>query len=136
MTKYDNLQFVSTRTDGRRAVERSMTSTCRITRPGDRTFNSSAGDYTDGAATVVYEGKCRFKAFSPIGQRTGNVAEREMTSTLYDLALPWGEYDISVSDTVEVSGKNYPVISIDHGENRTAVHITVVNQDTGTVTYA
>lgn len=150
------MSFESTLKRGRKLRLDDMKSQCTITRPGGtevfnpetgeyelhhRTFDPETGGYSEVEPLVIYSGKCHFKAWSGMGQRAGGVAERELTSTLYDVALPWSDpdYGISPSDTLYLSDApdyGYPVVSVDHSQDRTARHITVTDEDAGTVDYA
>lgn len=137
---YDNLGMTNALKRGRSDRQKIMTSSCTITRPGERIFDELAGTYTHSPGVVIYEGRCQFKTVSPVGQRTGDVAGREMTQVMYELVLPYDEdaHGISVSDSVVVdSGPiTYHVYNTDRSRDRIATHITVVDQDRGDVDWA
>ena len=139
-TSVGQMQYNATLRDGRRAALKLMTSTCVITRPGERVFNDEQGTYTDGVGEVIYSGRCRLKTVSPIGQRSGNTADREMTTVMYDLVLPWDgdAHGVSPSDHVVVdsSGPTYQVQNVDRSKDRTATHVIMVDQDRGSVDWA
>lgn len=133
---------------GRQVRRKLMRSRCRITRPGTgaREFDPDTGTYSGTSDTVIYEGICHFKSRTSLGERAPNTAEREMVSTDYQVILPHGEDDqlIDVTDHCEITecrddphalGRIFPVVSVEFATDRTARHVTIVDQSRGEALY-
>lgn len=111
-----------------------MTDLVRIERPTDRVWNRETGDYESGDVTVIYGGKARLK---PLGPGTENDSgERPVSIGTYDLLLPYDVSGVSVSDVVVFprTGRRFNVAAVDESSNRTALHVSIVSHDPGTVT--
>lgn len=134
------MSFEGTLAFARKRVQDAMTSHCVITRPSDPVFDDESGEYTAGVGTVIYSGKCRLKTVSPVGQRSGNQADRELTTVMYDVVLPYSDdaHGVGVSDQVVVDEGTvtYHVQNVDRSRDRTSTHIIVVDLDRGDVDYA
>lgn len=129
---------------GRQVRLKLMRSRVRIYRAADRTFDTTTGEYT-GEDTTIYEGPCHFKVWSPIGARIADAGERETVETQYDIAIPW-ETDSDAPSTSDLAvltscaetwvvGRILKVVTIEHSNDRTARHISAVDQDGGVVTF-
>lgn len=133
---------------GRKVRQKLMRSRCRITRPGtgSREFDPETGSYSDTSDDVVYEGICHFKSRSSVGERDPNTAEREMVLMQYEVILPHGSDSspIDIGDSVEITecrddphalGRVFPVFNVELATDRTARHVTVVDQSRGESLY-
>lgn len=79
---------------GRRAAEKLMVDTCRITKPGvggRGAMNEATGQYDDEAArVVVYEGPCRIQVKADINSNVveTTAGDREWTYLTAQMQLP------------------------------------------------
>jgi hypothetical protein len=139
------MSLESTLRAGRKVRRLLMTERCQIKRPSEeRTFNPETGEYTN-SEVLIYEGICQFKSWSSLGQRIGNVANREMTLMMYEVLIPYEEQtnDVSESDIVYITesqdswviGVPLPVVSAEFGHDRTCRHLTVNELGRGDVDY-
>lgn len=131
---------------GREVRPDMMRSTVRVERPLETAvFDPETGEYIGVSPEVLYEGMCHFKSWSPMGWYVGNVAERPYSAGLYEIILPWdddgteahaGDYaTILTSGDEWVIGTKLEVYYTEYSNDRTARHITVIDQDLGSVTH-
>lgn len=75
---------------GRRAAERTMSDTCRITRPGEGQgpFNPETGQYDDPLPVTVYEGKCRIPRRGTATTTTAAAGEQAFQVGEYPFEIP------------------------------------------------
>lgn len=113
---------------GRRIAESRMTTTCTVTRAGDRVWNPATKQY-DETTTTLYDGKCRVR-------QTGNqdhgatAADQVFIESQYVLHLPVdGSEGIRKDDTVLVTacaedarlvGQRFTVVSVPAASQTTA----------------
>lgn len=84
-------------------AESLMVDSCIVTRGGEPTWDDATGTYTPGAATTVYEGKCRLRNAAPAPQ-TADAGETVWAVDLVVVSLPVaGSEGVLDGDTVTVT---------------------------------
>lgn len=122
----------STLAAGRRAAERLMVDTVRISTVGDGVLDEATGAVT-AALTTVYEGKGRIQTYEPY-EHTADAAGHTFTTQRYAVHVPVESCAPAVGMVVDVVtathdanlvGRRYRVVALLHKSLATAYRLGV-----------
>lgn len=86
-----------------------MTDTCTVTRPGPRTYDPAAQDYTE-TDTVVYTGPARIQIWRGVDKEAADV-KLNVQRYYFDLPLTGAVPDVKRRDTVTITASLNPALT-------------------------
>jgi hypothetical protein len=87
---------------GRRMAESRMTDSCKATRPGAKTWDETAGEWTE-TLVEVYSGPCRIRHSSAAG-RDVDAGSQLLTVGSLEVHVPVGSAVFRPDDRIAVTG--------------------------------